>query len=100
MDANAAGNVVEGKLLVCGVEPKILFDPTSTHSFISPMFDNLIAIPISELAFILDVTTPVGKQISCRNYYPNCAVKIGEVDLPASIIVLDMHDFDIILEMD
>ncbi|XXG82287.1 hypothetical protein AAC387_Pa10g0268 [Persea americana] len=79
VDADTAGNVVEGKLLVCGIEAKILFDPGSTHSFISHMFVKLIATPISELAFVLVVTTPVGKQTICRNYYPNCSVMVGEV---------------------
>ena len=100
MDAEAAGNVVEGKLLIYGVEAKILFDPRSTHSFLSPMFAKLIAIPISELAFVSVVITSVGKQITCRNYYPMCPVKIGVVDLAANLTVLDMHDFDIILGMD
>ena len=36
----------------------------------------------------------------CRTFYPSCTVKIGEVVLPTNLILLDKHDFDIILEMD
>ena len=77
MDADAVGNVVEGKLLICGIEGKILFDLGSTHSFISLMFIKLIAIHVSELPFVLVVTTPLGKQIVCKNYYPNSTIMVG-----------------------
>ncbi|XXG88652.1 hypothetical protein AAC387_Pa12g0844 [Persea americana] len=57
-------------------------------------------MPSRILDYILTVTTPVGKQAVCRNYYPNCSVLLGEVNLPADLIILDMHDFDVILGMD
>ena len=100
MDADATGNIVEGTLFVCGVEAKILFDPGSTHSFLSPMFAKLIDVHVSKLDFILTVTTLVGKQVVCSTYYPNCTVKIGDVTFPADLILLDMHDFNVILGMD
>ena len=59
--AEATDNVVEGTLLVCVIEAKILFDPSSTHSFMSPNFFKLIDMPARELEFILTVSTPVGK---------------------------------------
>ena len=99
-DAEAADNVVEGTLLVCGFEAKILFDPGSTHSFLSPKFSKLIDMPARELEYVLTVSTPVGKQAVCRKYYPRCAIKIGDVVLPANLIVLEMFDFDVILGMD
>ena len=91
---------MEGKLLICGVEAQILCDSGSTHSFLSPMLAKIIAIPFRELDYILTVTTPVGKQVVCRTYYPNYSVLLGEVNLPADLIILDIHDFDVILGMD
>ena len=70
MDADAAGDVVKSKLLVCGVEAQILFDPGFTHSFLSPMFAKKLDNPFRELDFILTVTTPVGKQVICRTITP------------------------------
>ena len=64
------------------------------------MFAKLIDVPVSELDFILTVTTPVGKQVVYSTYYPSCTVKIGDVTFPADLILLDMHDFDVILGMD
>ena len=98
-DAEAADNVVEGALLVCGIEAKILFDLNSTHSFLSPNFSKLTDMPARELEFVLTVSTPVGKQVVCRKYYPSCAIKIGDVVLPANLILLEMFDFDVILRM-
>ena len=100
MDADAAGNIVEGTLFVFEIEAKILFDPGSTQSFLSPIFAKLIDVPASELEFILTVTTPVGKQVLCSTYYHSCTVKIGDVIIPADLILLDMHGFDVILGMD
>ena len=91
---------MEGTLFVYGVEAKILFDPGSTHSFLSPIFATLIDVPVSEPEFTFSVTTPVRKQVACTTYHPSCAVKIGGVTFPADLILLDMHDFDVILGMD
>ena len=60
----------------------------------------MIAMPFRELDYILTVTTSVGKQVVYRTYYPSCLVLLGEVKLPADLIILDMHDFDVILGMD
>ena len=100
LDADDVGNVVEGKLFIYGVEAKILFDPGSTHSFLSPMFAKMIDVPVSKLDFIVTVKMPVGKQVVCTTYYPSCTIKIGDVTFSADLILLDMHDFDIILGMD
>ena len=77
-----------------------MFDPESTHSFLSPLFDKLIDVPASEFEFILTVTTPIGKQVVCSTYYPSCTVEIGDATFPADLILLDMHDFDVILGID
>ena len=100
MDADAAGDVVEGKILICEVEAKVLFDPGSTHSFVSPTFAQLICVPARELDYILTVATPVGKQVVCSTFFPSRSVRIGGVIFPADLIILMMHDFDVILGMD
>ena len=99
-DAEAVGDVIEGKLLVCGVEAQISFDPGPTHSFLSPLFAKKIDAPPRIMDYVLTVTTPVGKQVVCRTFYPRCPVQLGEVSLLANLILLDMHDFDVILGMD
>ena len=49
VDADAVGNVVEGKLAICGVEAKVSFDPGSIHSFLSPTFAKMIDMLLANL---------------------------------------------------
>ena len=49
---------------------------------------------------MLTVTTPVGKKAVCEWYFPKCRVQIEEYEMPADLIVLAMHDFDVILGRD
>ena len=37
-DVQASNVVVAGTLSVCSCEARILFDPSATHSFVSPVF--------------------------------------------------------------
>ena len=60
----------------------------------------MIDLFVSELDYIIIVTTPIGKQVVYTAYYPSCTVKIDDVTFPADLIMLDMHDFDVILGMD
>ena len=52
------------------------------------------------LPFVLVVATPVGRSVACDFVYPRCTVQIGGTQLTASLIVLAMSDFDVILGMD
>lgn len=58
--------MLEGTLLVYGIDARILFDPGSTHLFMSPKFSKMIDVLVRELEFILTVATLVGKQVVCR----------------------------------
>ena len=73
-DAEAAGDIIEAKLHVCGVEAQILFDSGSTHSFLSPLFARKLDAQPRILDYVLTVTTTVGKQVVCRTFYPRCPV--------------------------
>ena len=64
-EAEAAGNVVEGKLIVCDHEGRALFDPGSTHSFIALHFVFVIGTRPKQLQVVLIVTTPVGRKVLC-----------------------------------
>lgn len=55
-------NVVKGMLSICNRDGKVLFDPGSMHSYLSPAFSKYIDVDASDLQFVLTGTTPVGKQ--------------------------------------
>ena len=48
----------------------------------------------------LGVHTPLGEIISVYTVYRDCVVRVNSVDLPADLILLFIHEFDIILGMD
>ena len=72
----------------------------ATHSFVASQFACDLQQPLELLPYILVVTISVGKRVACYNYYPQCSVQIGELQMPADLIVFGMHDFDIVLGMD
>lgn len=86
--------------LIHNIEAKILFDPSSVHSYLSPTITKKLDMNASVLQYVLTVITPIGKQVIYNSYCPNYGVKIGDFTLPVNSIVLDIHDFDSILRMD
>ncbi|XXG80002.1 hypothetical protein AAC387_Pa09g0961 [Persea americana] len=97
--AEAAGNVIEGTLSVCGFDAKVLFDPGSTHSFVAPTFAFHLGEDKKILPYNLIVAIHVGRSVPCNVVYLRCSVQIGEVMLTASLIILPMSEFDVILGM-
>ena len=98
--ADAATNVVEGTILVDGRHAIALFDPGSTHSFVAPSFCYDMQDWVMQLPYDFIVSTPLGKRVVCELYFPQCSVKIGEVSMPADLVMLAMNDFDVIFGMD
>lgn len=86
--------------LIHNTKAKILFDPSSAHSYLSPTIAKKLDVHASFLQYVLIVITPIGKQVIYNSYYPNYGVKIRDFTLPVNLIVLDMYDFDVILGMD
>eukprot|EP00268_Persea_americana_P035076 TRINITY_DN34626_c0_g2_i1.p1 TRINITY_DN34626_c0_g2~~TRINITY_DN34626_c0_g2_i1.p1 ORF type:complete len:299 (-),score=47.85 TRINITY_DN34626_c0_g2_i1:184-1080(-) len=99
--AEASAEVVEGMIYVSNVEAKVLFDPGSSHSYIFPMFASRLGGEMVEsLHVVVLVSTPVGKHIRCEEYFPQHRIKISDFAILASLIILPMTDFDVILGMD
>lgn len=98
--ANVVGNVVECTISICERNARVLFGSGSTQSFVAPQFACDIRQPSELLPLILLVTTPVGKRVACENYYPKCSMQIRGLFMTADLVVLSMHDLDVIFGMD
>ena len=96
-EVEAAGNVIEGTLSVCGFDAKVLFDPGSTHSFVVLAFALHLGEDKETLPYDLIVATPLGRSVLCNVVYPRCSVQIGEVQPTTSLIILPMSEFDVII---
>ena len=79
---------------------RVLFESGSSFSFISESFAAEIGIKPARLAFLLDVVSPLGEHNLVWKYLQSVAEKLGEMDFKASLIIMGMQEYDVILEMD
>ncbi|KAJ4961944.1 hypothetical protein NE237_021854 [Protea cynaroides] len=85
---------------VAGIPVRVLFDSGATHSFIFISFGKRIELPIKHLNPSLIVRSPLGVEVALTEYYGPCTVRIEGRDLEASLVLLEMADFEVILGMD
>ena len=90
--------MVIGTIPVSVIYAYILFDFGATHLFISTAFVRKYGIFCEPMN--LCVETPVGDMMSTHTICKPHKVKIGDKELYADLIILDMWDFDVILGMD
>ena len=78
----------------------MLYDPGSTHSYVSASF----ALRLNKDLVLLDwsfyVTILVGEYLLVRYVYKTCEVIVADRETITNLIVLDMLEFDVILCMD
>ena len=92
--------MVAGTLPLFSAHAKVLFDPGSTHSFVSCAFAKNHDKSPELLDFELSVSTPVGDTLMTNLVLKSCIICIEGRELLADLVLLDMHDFDVILGMD
>ena len=99
-DAQVALDVVSGTLNVCSKVANVLFDSSSSHSFVSPAFADMLRMSPELLDCELWVSTPSGVILCAQWVYRSCVINIAGRELVADLILLHMHDFNVILGMD
>nr|XP_016444973.1 PREDICTED: uncharacterized protein LOC107770210 [Nicotiana tabacum] len=99
-DAQASNAVVTSILCVCSFDALTLIDPRSTHSYVSSYF----ALRLSRQPGLLNdpflVATPVGEFLLTEYVHRACQIRVEGRDTLADLIVLDMIDFDMLMEID
>ncbi|KAL0546152.1 hypothetical protein IC582_016058 [Cucumis melo] len=99
-EAERAGTVVTGTLLVLGHYALVLFDSGSSHSFISSAFVLHARLELEPLHHVLSVSTPFGECMLSKEKVKACQIEIAGHVIEVTLLVLDMLDFDVILGMD
>ncbi|XP_057962182.1 uncharacterized protein LOC131153754 [Malania oleifera] len=99
-DAENVGDVVTRIIYMLLNIVVVLFDSRATHSFISGGFVKLCELKAQLLNAELAVATPSGSKVVCSRVIRDFPVEIQRRVLPVSLIVLDMHSFNIIQGMD
>ena len=99
-DTQASLEVVIGITQLHSQPIRVLIDPVVTHSFISASLVDLLGSSSSLLEFDMLVSTPIGKSFLATRVVKDDNFVIGDRDLHLDLILLKLHDFDIILGMD
>ena len=99
-DADTAPDDVIGRILVFDCDAHILIDPGATHSFISIGFISNVNVESQPIDYSIVVSLPTGESRLAESVYMNSRVIIGGQEFLADLILLDIHDFDVILGMD
>ncbi|KAL0332911.1 UNVERIFIED_CONTAM: Transposon Tf2-12 polyprotein [Sesamum calycinum] len=99
-EAPASNDVISGTILLFDVEAYVLIDPGSTHSYISSELASKIPGKNSPLGYNLIVYLPVGGGVVVNSVRKGSIVRIGDVNLPVDLVVMDLKEFDVILGMD
>ena len=99
-EALASPKVVTGMLTIFDRDAYVLFDLGATHSFVSHPFALHAKVKSSPLDANMIVSNPLGNSKICEKVYKDCIVKIGEHELLANLVPLELQGLDAILGMD
>ncbi|KAL4020695.1 hypothetical protein IC575_019476 [Cucumis melo] len=99
-EAERADTVVIGTLPVLGHYALVLFDYGSSHSFISSAFVLHARLEVEPLHHVLSVSTPFGENMLSKEKVKPCQIEVAGHVLEVTLLVLDMSDFDVILDLD
>ena len=99
-EADASPNVITGMISVYDHDAYALVDPGATHSFISVPFTERHQIESQPIDGRMVVSVPNGDTMISERIVPGSRLVIQNKDFPADLIVLGIHDFDIVLGMD
>ena len=99
-DADTTHDVVTCMILVFDRDAHILIDPGATHSFISMGFISNVNVESQPIDCSIVVSLPTGDSRLAESVYMGSRVIIGGLEFLADLILLDIHDFDVILGTD
>ena len=98
--ADATPDVVTSTISLFDTDAHVLVDSGATHSFISREFIERVGIEMKPTECSMVVSLPTGDSRIANRVYRGSKVTIASHEFEADLIVLDIHDFDIILGMD
>ena len=89
-----------GIISVFGPDAHILINPGATHSFISTGFISNVNVESQPIDYRIVASLPTGDSRIAESVYLDSRVIIGDQEFQEDLILLDIHDFDVMLGMD
>ena len=99
-EVDASPDVITGMISVYDHDAYALVDPRATNSFISVPFTERHQIESQPIDGRMVVSVPNGDTMISERIVPGSRLVIQNKDFPSDLIVLGIHDFDIVLGMD
>ena len=99
-DADTTPDAMTGIISVFGHDAHILIDSGATYSFISTGFISNVNVESQPIDCNIVVSLPTMDSRIVESVYLDSRVIIGGQEFLADLILLDIHDFDVILGMD
>ena len=91
---------IEGMFPIHGTIGRVLFDMGETHCFIATHFTKALGLLATAESKVTCVDSPLGSGSLIFFICRGVGVEIGNLVLPADMLVLDMHEHDVIIGMD
>ena len=99
-DAQEEQDVVSGTILLNSLPAYVLFDTGASRSFVKKSLCDKLDDVLTPMSETLEVETANDNHLLVSMHYPNCKITIDNQDFPASLIPLELGEFDVILGMD
>ena len=99
-EADASPDVITGMISVYDHDAYALVDPRATHSFISVPFTERYQIESQPIDGRMVVSVPNGDTMISERIVLGSRLVIQNKNFSVDLIVLGIHDFDIVLGMD
>ena len=99
-DAAQSDELIQGMCFISQVPLVVLYDSGATHSFISRVCVEKLALPVSSLKFDLIVNTPASGSVLTSDVCLQCPVLISDRQFLIDLVVLPLSQIDVILGMD
>ena len=93
-------SVIQGMFLLFHLLEIVLFYSCASHSFISSSYVNVLGLKVESLEKSLHVSSPLGTMVSVDLICRECEIEVSGILLTMDLRVMDMSEFDVILEMD
>ncbi|KAL5554853.1 hypothetical protein UlMin_037089 [Ulmus minor] len=93
-------SVVAGQLSIAGISAYALIDSEATHSFVSPAFTEISDRVIDKIEGVFTTILPSGAVMLSNKWLRDMPIIVDDRELNVNLVVLEMHDYDVILGMD
>ncbi|KAL5572794.1 hypothetical protein UlMin_022391 [Ulmus minor] len=93
-------NVVTGQLSVANLSLHVLFDSGATHSFVSSVCASRMNRIRELISRVFRTSLPSGDILISTHWLRAIPVLVSNRELYVDLIMLDLHDYDVILGMD